>query len=79
MLIAEGLADLLEFLIQCLHDKTNMNIGDDIGSTAAHDAAEFGEHDALLVLLKHGADISIKNQVIFISICLIFSINTIEW
>jgi 26S proteasome non-ATPase regulatory subunit 10 len=59
---AEGLADLLQFLIDHLQDKSSINVKDDLASTPAHDAAEFGEHSTLLVLLKNGADITMLNQ-----------------
>lgn len=62
-IVAEGLPDLLEFLIESLADKSSVNVVDNSGSTPAHDASEFGERDTLLILLKYGADISMMNQV----------------
>ena len=60
---AQGYTDLLEYFIDSLDDLSDMNVRDDILATPAHDAAEFGEINSLLVLLKHGADITIKDKV----------------
>ena len=62
-IIAQGYTDLLEYFIDSLDDLSDMNVRDDILATPAHDAAEFGEINSLLVLLKHGADITIKDKV----------------
>lgn len=53
----------MEYLINMLPDKTAINISDDSGSTPAHDAAEFGEKETLIVLLRNGADVTLMNQV----------------
>lgn len=69
---------MLQFLIDKLPDKSDINVSDDLGSTAAHDAAEFGEHDTLMVLLKNGADISLLNEVSVYTCCSV-DMKCIEW
>ena len=61
--IAQGYTDLLEYFIENLEDKSDINVRDDILATPAHDAAEFGERDSFLILLRNGADITIKDKV----------------
>ena len=51
------------FFLDNLEDKNDINVLDHIHATAAHDAAEFGQQETLLMLLKHGANISIKDTV----------------
>lgn len=59
---AQGYTDLLEYFIENLEDKSDINVRDDILATPAHDAAEFGERDSFLILLRNGADITIKDK-----------------
>ena len=40
-----------------------MNVMDHIHATPAHDAAEYGQSEALLLLLKAGADVTLKDMV----------------
>ncbi len=61
--LAQGYTDLLEYFIENLEDLSDINVRDDILATPAHDAAEFGEDDSFFVLLKNGADITIKDKV----------------
>lgn len=61
--LAHGFAGVLEYLIQAMQDKTKINPLDAIKATPAHDAAEFGQLETMLVLLRHGADINIKDTV----------------
>ena len=54
---------MLQFFLDNLEDKNDINVLDHIHATPAHDAAEFGQQETLLMLLKHGANISIKDTV----------------
>ena len=58
-----GHTDILLYFLDTLEDRKDVNILDHIHATPAHDAAEYGEMDALLLLLKHGADITITDTV----------------
>ena len=58
-----GHISVLEFLLSKLSNKKDVNILDDIHATPAHDAVENGQIDALAVLLKYGADMSIMDSV----------------
>ena len=60
---------MLQFFLDNLEDKNDINVLDHIHATPAHDAAEFGQQETLLMLLKHGANISIKDTVSFIQSC----------
>lgn len=60
---ALGHCDILTFLVDHLEDKSDIDVLDHIHATAAHDAAEYGQMEALLILLRHRADISIKDTV----------------
>ena len=61
--LAHGCTEMLQFFLDNLEDKNDINVLDHIHATAAHDAAEFGQQETLLMLLKHGANISIKDTV----------------
>ena len=61
--VAHGFVGVLEYLLQSVKDKNAINSLDDISATPAHDAAEFGQLETMLVLIKHGADITIKDTV----------------
>ena len=54
---------MLQFFLDKLEDRDDINVLDHIHATPAHDAAEFGQQETLLMLLKHGANISIKDTV----------------
>lgn len=55
--------DILHYLVRSLENKNDINVLDHIHATPAHDAAEYGQMQALLLLLNNGADISIKDTV----------------
>ena len=61
--VAHGFVGVLEYLLQSAEDKNAINSLDNISATPAHDAAEFGQLEKMLVLIKHGADITIKDTV----------------
>ena len=61
--LAHGCTEMLQFFLDNLEDKNDINVLDHIHATAAHDAAEFAQQETLLMLLKHGANISIKDTV----------------
>ena len=61
--IAHGFVSVLEYLLKSVKDKNAINSLDDISATPAHDAAEFGQLGTMLVLIKHGADINVKDTV----------------
>ena len=61
--LAHGCTEMLQFFLDNLEDKNDINVLYHIHATAAHDAAEFGQQETLLMLLKHGANISIKDTV----------------
>lgn len=54
---------MLQFFLENLEDKNDIDVLDHIHATPAHDAAEFGQHESLLMLLKNGANINIKDTV----------------
>ena len=60
---AQGHTDILCYLLENLENKGDVNVLDHIHATPAHDAAEFGQMESMLLLLKNGADISIKDTV----------------
>ncbi len=60
---AQGNVDILKFFVERLEDPGDINIQDNIQATPAHDAAEFGQTQAMIVLLKAGADLNIQDYV----------------
>jgi len=60
---ASGNTKILKFLLENLENPADINVTDHINATPAHDAAEYGQTAAMLVLLQHGADTSIPDQV----------------
>ncbi len=60
---AQGNVDILKFFIERLERPEDVNIQDSIQATPAHDAAEFGQTQAMIVLLKAGADLNIQDYV----------------
>ena len=63
MILASGNTEILLFYLENLEDVNDINVTDNINATPAHDAAEYGKLQAMLLLLKHGADITIKDTV----------------
>ena len=63
LFVAHGFVGVLEYLLQSVKDRNAINSLDDISATPAHDAAEFGQLETMLVLIKHGADITVKDTV----------------
>ena len=61
--LAHGFVTVLEYLLKSTKDKNAINFLDEINATPAHDAAEFGQLETMLVLIKHGADINIRDTV----------------
>ena len=53
----------LESLVKLWKDDPIMNEGDEIGTTPLHTAASHGHQACVELLLKNGADKSIKNNV----------------
>ena len=60
---AQGHTDILRYLLENVENKNDVNALDHIHATPAHDAAEYGQMESMLLLLKNGADISIKDTV----------------
>ena len=60
---AQGHTDILRYLLDNLENKDDVNVLDHIHATPAHDAAEYGQMQSMLLLLRNGADISIKDTV----------------
>ena len=60
---AQGYTDILRYFLDNLENKSDVNVQDHIHATPAHDAAEYGQMQAMLLLLKNGADVSIKDTV----------------
>lgn len=60
---AHGCLEMLQFYLENLEDKNDINVLDHIHATPALDAAEFGQQESLLMLLKYGANINIKDTV----------------
>lgn len=61
--IAQGNLDILRFFLANLENENDVDIQDSIQATPAHDAAEFGQTQALILLLKSGADLTIQDYV----------------
>ena len=61
--VALGHMEILKFFLDSLENRESINVQDHIHATPAHDAAEYGQTQAMLLLLKHGADITIKDSV----------------
>jgi len=49
--------------LDTLEDKNDIDVLDHIHATPAHDAAEYGQTEAMILLLQHGANINIKDTV----------------
>jgi len=60
---ALGHSDILRFFLDTLEDKNDIDVLDHIHATPAHDAAEYGQTEAMILLLQHGANINIKDTV----------------
>ena len=60
---AQGHTDILHYLLENMENKDDVNVLDHIHATPAHDAAEYGQMESMLLLLRNGADISIKDTV----------------
>ena len=60
---AQGHTEILRYLLENLENRSDVNVLDHIHATPAHDAAEYGQMESMLLLLKNGADISIKDTV----------------
>ena len=52
----------LEYLLQSVEDKNAINSLDDISATPAHDAAEFGQLETMLVLVNTGLTLLSKTR-----------------
>lgn len=65
---ALGQSEILQFFLNTLEEKTDIDVLDHIHATPAHDAAEYGQKEAMILLLKHGASVNIKDTVSF-NIC----------
>ena len=63
---------MIRFFLDNLENKEDVNILDNINATPAHDAAEYGQTQAMVLLLKAGADITMQDVV---STCL-FVVST---
>ncbi|XP_064397697.1 uncharacterized protein LOC135344431 isoform X2 [Halichondria panicea] len=63
MAASQGNLDILRFFLDRLENEGDVNIQDSIQATPAHDAAEFGQTQAMILLLKAGADLSIQDYV----------------
>lgn len=50
-------------MVENLDDSSDINVQDHIQATPLHDATEFGEFQTMVVLLQHGADLNIKDNV----------------
>ena len=61
--LALGHCEILYFLLESLEDGSDIDILDHIHATPAHDAAEYGQTEAMILLLKHGANVNIKDTV----------------
>ncbi|CAI8009295.1 Espin [Geodia barretti] len=61
MAAAQGHTDILRYLLENVENKNDVNALDHIHATPAHDAAEYGQMESMLLLLKNGADITIKD------------------
>ena len=70
---AQGHTDILQYLLENLENKNDVNALDHIHATPAHDAAEYGQMESMLLLLKNGADISIKDTVRKLAIVILTS------
>ncbi len=66
---AQGNVDILRFFLDRLENEGDVNIQDSIQATPAHDAAEFGQTQAMILLLKAGADLSIQD---YVSVCICY-------
>ena len=60
---SSGMLDLVEPLVGKSRSTDFVNAPDGNGDTALHTAAEKGDKKVVKVLLKHGADDSLKNNV----------------
>jgi len=60
---ARGAVDILKFFLDKLDNESDVNVQDSIKATPAHDAAEYGQTQAMILLLKAGADLSIQDMV----------------
>ena len=60
---ALGHCEILHFLLESLEDSSDINVQDNIHATPAHDAAEYGQTEAMVLLLRHGANVNIKDTV----------------
>ena len=63
MAAALGHSDILRFFLDTLEDENDIDVLDHIHATPAHDAAEYGQTEAMILLLKHGANTNIKDTV----------------
>lgn len=59
--VALGQCDILQYFLEHLKRKRDVNVTDNIHATPAHDAAEYGQMESMLLLLRHGADLTIKD------------------
>lgn len=69
---ALGQSEILQFFLNTLEEKNDIDVLDHIHATPAHDAAEYGQKEAMILLLKHGANVNIKDTVSFIWISQLF-------
>ena len=60
---SSGMLELVEPLLAKSHSTDFVNAPDSNGDTALHIAAEKGDKKVVKVLLKHGADDALKNNV----------------
>lgn len=63
MTVAQGQTEMLRFFLDSLENESDVNVQDHIHATPAHDAAEYGKTQSMLLLLKYGADVNIKDTV----------------
>ena len=54
---------MLRYFLDSLENKEDVDIQDHIHATPAHDAAEYGQTQSMLLLLKYGANVNIKDTV----------------
>lgn len=66
ILSASGSVDILGYFLDNLENENDIDVVDNIHATPAHDAAEYGEMQAMLLLLQHGARTDIKDTVSFL-------------
>lgn len=74
---ALGHCEILYFLLESLEDSSDIDVQDNIHATPAHDAAEYGQTEAMILLLRHGANVNIKDTVSHRSLRYVCTCNTI--